>query len=153
MEYTNLHAASLTTEAHERTCGYWYTVTSGAMAHTAFATRHGLDRWMRERGLSLERELPAQGEWGTSPIVGTYRERAYLGDADEFAAMLRGLEGRPDYGDSRARPITTAVLSNADYTLGLITEGADGVRTVHYLNPNVRDRLVFHYHRTREVMS
>lgn len=136
---TNLRATALTAEQHERTCGYWYTVTSGAMAHTAFVTRAGLDRWLWERNLRLHDELPKQGEWGSTAIVGTYRQRSYLYDADEFETV---------------RPVlTTATLSNGDYTLGLIDEDADGVRTVHYLNPNVKSRVVFEYRRTRELMS
>jgi hypothetical protein len=136
--YSNLQVTSLNPEQHERTCGYWYTVTTGAMAHTAFATRAGLDRWMEERGLSLERELPEKGEWGSSRIVGEYREASYLHDADDFHAL---------------RPIiATPELSNGDYTLGLITE-EDGIRTVHYLNPNVRTRLVYDYTRTRALVN
>jgi hypothetical protein len=137
--YSSLHVASLDAEAHERTCGYWYTVTDHAIAHTAFATRAGLDRWLKERGLHLERELPAHGEIGHSRIVGTYRERSYLHDANELEAV---------------RPlIATAIMSNADYTLGLIDEDEAGTRTVHYLNPNVKTRLVFDYQRTRQEMN
>ena len=142
MSYTTQHGAlsvaSLDRDCHERTCSYWYTVTSGATAHTAFATRAGLDRWLSDRGLVLECELPEHGEIGTSRIVGTYRERSYL-DAAEF--------------DNLRPLLATAVLSNGDYTLGLITEDDDGTRIVHHLNPNVRTRLVFDRRRTREVMS
>lgn len=138
-EYADLWATSLNRDQHERTCGYWYTVINGATAHTAFATRAGLDRWLSERGLTLERELPERGEWGSSRVAGTYRERSYLHDAGEFDEL---------------RPIvSTAVMSNGDYTLALITEDDAGTRTVHYLNPNVRTRLVFDRARTREVMS
>jgi hypothetical protein len=135
--FDNLRVCSLNPEQHERTCGYWYTVTSGAMAHTAFATRAGLDRWLEERGLELASDLPAQGEFGVSAIVGKYHERSHL-DVDEFNAV---------------RPVlATAVLSNGEYTLALI-ENIVGTRTVHYLNPNVKDRLVFDYKQTRELMS
>jgi hypothetical protein len=137
-EVTSLWATSLTEEQHEKTCGYWYTVTSGAMAHTAFATRAGLDRWMWERGLTLDTDLPEQGEFGTSRINGTYRSCSHL-DPAEFEMV---------------RPVlATAELSNGDYTLGLVSEDDDGVRTVHYLNPNVKTRLVFDYRRTRETVS
>lgn len=136
---TDLRATALTPEQHERTCGYWYTVTSGATAHVAFFTRAGLDRWLWERNLQLQNQLPDQGQWGSTPIVGSYRERSYLDDADEFEMV---------------RPVlATAKLSNGDYTLALIDEDADGVRTVHYLNPNVKSRLVFEHRRTRELMS
>jgi hypothetical protein len=36
-------------------------------------------------------------------------------------------------------------LDNAEYTLGKVTQDADGVRTVHYLNCNVHDRVRFPY--------
>ena len=70
--YDKLYATTLTREQHERTCGYWFTVTNGATAHTAFATRAGLDRWLAERGLSLENELPEAGTWGTTRVAGQY---------------------------------------------------------------------------------
>lgn len=153
--YSNLRATSLTPEQHERTCGYWYTVTSGAMAHTAFATRAGLDRWLRERNLTLANDLPAQGEFGTTAIVGSYCERAYLDIDDDYRERHY-----PDgYDDDEAafyalQPVdATPVLSNGDYTLGLLTEDAEGVRTVHYLNPNVKTRRVFDYKRTRQEMN
>lgn len=137
--HSGLHVTSLNEEQHERTCGYWYTVTVGAMAHTAFATRDGLMRWLTERGLTLKFGLPATKTFGSSPVVGTYHERSYLDDADEFGLL---------------RPVlATAVMSNGDYTLGLITEDAEGVRTVHSLNPNVKSRYVFEHRRTREIMS
>ena len=31
-EFDNLHVTALNREMHERTVGYWYTVTSGAVA-------------------------------------------------------------------------------------------------------------------------
>lgn len=137
--YSSLHATALTPEMHERTCGYWYTVTNGAMAHTAFATRAGLDRWLRERNLKLAVELPSEhGLWGTTRIVGGYRERSHMIEAEFYAVDP---------------VVITPVLSNGDYTLGLIDEDANGLRTVHHLNPNVRTRLVFDYKRTREQMT
>lgn len=135
--YSRLHAASLDRDMHERTCGYWYTVTCGAMSHTAFATRAGLDQWLSERGLRLENDLP-DGENGHSRIVGSYRECSHS-DPAEFAEI---------------RPvIETSVLSNGEYTLGLIDEDASGVRTIHYLAAYVKTRQVFDYQRTREQMS
>lgn len=136
--YASLYATSLTPEAHERTSGYWYTVTNNAMAHTAFATRAGLGRWLDERGLRLQRELPAQGEHGTAQIVGAYCDCSHL-EHGEFESV-------------RNLVLATVVLSNAQYTLGLISESGD-FRTVHYLNPNVKTRLVFDYQRTRELVS
>lgn len=135
---TGLHVAALDPVVHERTCGYWYAVTSRAMAHTAFTTRAGLDRWLRERNLKLRDYLPERGEFGHSAIDGAYYEHPHL-DVDEFEAILPVL--------------LTPVMSNGDYTLGLVSEDMDGIRTVHYLNPNVKTRLVFDYKRTRELMQ
>lgn len=132
--YSRLYVASLDREAHERTCGYWYTVTCGAMAHTAFSTRAGLDRWLSERGLKLENDLLDRH----TRIIGSYRERPSA-DVDAFYAITALIE--------------TAVLSNAQYTLGKITEDESGVRTVHYLTAYVKARQVFDYQRTREQMS
>lgn len=136
-ESSDLRAHALTPEQHEQTCGYWYTVTNGALAHTAFATRDGLDRWLRERNLKLFAGF-GTGEWSTVRIHGTYRQQYHM-STDEFDAI---------------RPVVaTAAMSNGDYTLALIDEDALGIRTVHTLNPNVKSRLVFDYQSTRKSMS
>jgi hypothetical protein len=136
--FDKLYAYSLTPGQHERTCGYWFTVTNGAMAHTAFATRAGLDRWLAERGLALESELPEAGTSGFARIVGAYREAVH--------GERRGEDYDLGPGDfySLHPVLMTAVQSNGDYTLALVTEEEeDGIRTVHTLNPNVRTRPVF----------
>lgn len=147
--YGNLWACSLTADQHERTCGYWFTVLSGACAHTAFATRAGLDRWLAERGLSLESELPEAGTSGTSRITGTY--------VTESHGVFITDDWRDGMGPGEFYSLTpveaTAVLSNGAYTLGLITQDSAGVRTVHSLNPNVRDRVVFDYAATRRYIG
>lgn len=129
-EYTNLNVTSITPEQHEKTCGYNYLVTHNAMSHTAFETRAGLDRWMRERNLKLKNAdaINRHGEYGTSAIIGTYREISYLDSVNFY--LLNPHDATP-------------VMSNGDYTLGLITENFQGIRTVHYLNPNVRTRMIF----------
>lgn len=145
--YDQLYATSLTPEFHERTCGYWFTVTNGATAHTAFATRAGLDRWMSERGLSLESDLPEAGTSGTTRILGTYRAESH---GEFLSDDPRESMGEGDW--SSLRPImATATLSNGDYTLALITE-EDGVRTVHTLNPNVKTRFIFDRRKTDALM-
>jgi hypothetical protein len=146
--YDKLFAHSLTPEAHERTCGYWFTVTSGAMAHTAFATRAGLDRWLSERGLSLENELPAAGSPGTTRIIGEYRDETH---GEFLSDDFRDGMGEGDFYS--LRPIlATATWSNGRITLALITEDADGIRTVHTLNPNVKTRVEFDSPRTDKLM-
>lgn len=138
--YDKLYATSLDPEQHERTCGYWFTVTNGATAHTAFATRAGLDRWMSERGLSLENDLPEAGTWGTTRVLGTYRTESHGEFSPTEDNPYRMVEG--DNWDSLQPIMSTATLSNGDYTLALITEET-GVRTVHTLNPNVKTRVVY----------
>lgn len=126
----------LTQEQHEHTCNYWYCVTVGAMAHTAFETERGLMQYLTERGLKLSEPLTPAGEWSSQEIIGTYNERMHM-DTKEFYAL---------------NPvIITRAMSNGDYTLALITE-EDGVRTVHTLNPNVHDRPVFDYFVTAKAM-
>ena len=146
--YSDLYAASLTPEFHEKTCGYWFTVAHvTGTAHTAFATRAGLDRWLSERGLSLENDLPEAGTSGWTRITGEYRTESH----GEFVSDdYRDGMGEGDF--YALRPIVvTAAMSNGDYTLALITDD-DGVRTVHTLNPNVRTRLVFDRKRTDQLM-
>ena len=115
------------------------------MAHTAFATRAGLNRWMDERGLALEGELPEAGTSGGARIIGEYRTASHgfhLG-GDPYAGMA------PDGEWHALLPMAaTATLSNGQYTLALITED-DSVRTVHTLNPNVRERVIFDRDQTR----
>jgi hypothetical protein len=122
-EYSNLNATSLTREMHERTCGYWYTVTNGAMAHTAFRTRAELDEWLAERGLSLAAPLPHDiGVAGWSAVTGSYRTSMDR-DRARFEAIVPML--------------VTTVLSNGERTLAKVTDDGD-MRTVHFMNVNYR---------------
>jgi hypothetical protein len=136
--FDKLFATSLTPEQHERTCGYWFTVTNGAVAHTAFATRAGLDRWMTERGLTLENELPEAGTWGTTRVLYGYRSALH---GESLSDDLADGMGPGDFY-SLQPVMATAAMSNGAYTLAFITE-EDGIRTVHTLNCNVRSRVVF----------
>jgi hypothetical protein len=136
-QYTGLRVSSITQEHHDRTCGYWYLVSAGAMAHTAFADRDHLIQWMENRGLSLLGELAMAGTYSTVGIEGTYRRTAHL-SYDEFYS----LDGK------RIR-----ILDNADYTLGVITEDEDGIANIHHLNCNLRDRMVFDYTASRKLIG
>ena len=135
-EYT-LWLCCLTPEQHERTCNYWYTVTTfGSTPHTAFTRRQALLNWLQERGLELSSELPeVRGTFASQRIIGTYRTETHL-SYDEFFA-LKGERTRD--------------LSNGDYTLAIITTGEDGIKTVHTLNPNCHDRPVFDYRTSRDI--
>lgn len=138
--YSGFWVSRLTAEQRARTCGYWYTVTTyGATPHTAFKTRAGLDRWMRERGLKLTGGEALDNEsGGTCRIEGTYRTNSHLYDADTFADLSGEL---------------TRTLSNGDYVVAVITTDYDGIRTVHTLNPNVRGRVVYDYRESDLMIS
>jgi hypothetical protein len=133
--YRDLRVCRLDREAHLRTCGYWYLVYSNSTNHTAFETRQGLDRWARERGLILAGTLDEVPSY--CAITGEYRTEAHM-EAD----ALEGLAGE-----------LSRTLSNGDYVDAVITADADGVRTVHTLNPNVRERRVHDYRESRQMMS
>ncbi len=134
--HKSLDVCHLDVDSHRRTCGYWFTVTSGCTAHTAFATRRGLNLWLAERGLTLASPIDMQPSHAF--IIGEYRTRSYLHDAADFYG-LKGLE--------------TRTLSNGDYVRAIITTDDDGIRTVHTLNPNIRDRQVFDYRESNKLMS
>lgn len=128
--FSRLRLCSLTAEHRQRTCRYWYTVTDyGATPHTAFRTRAALLRWLEARGLSVESEIPAEGVPASFPIIGAYRQALHQ-SYDEFYAQ----DGPRERG-----------IDNAQYTLAIITDDADGLRTVHKLNANCRDRPQFDY--------
>lgn len=132
-EYRGLRVTSLIAEQHRKTCGYWYLVTAMNRSHTAFAKRDHLLQWLQDRGLWLTGELAPSGEFSVVTVDGVYRRTSHV-SYDEFYS----LDGR------RVR-----VLDNADYTLGIIVDDADGVANVHLLNCNLRDRLVFDYQASR----
>lgn len=152
VKYGNMQVTALTPEWHERTCNYWYTVTTyGGTAHTAFTTKAGLLRWLDERGLTLGGDLPEErGEYATMPVIGEY----YTSSHGEFSPTdenpYRMVADAEFYALEPV--VTTATLSNGAYTLALITE-QDGVRTVHTLNPNVRDRITYDHASMRAVMA
>lgn len=127
--YTDLWLTRLDDKGKERQhTNYTYLVTCKATAHTAFYTLDGVTEWAQERGLTLP-ILPDGDTWNSAAIVGTYRTTAHMNEVEFYAldgALIR-------------------VLSNGQYTLGIVTIGADGIRTVHSLNPNVRTRPVFQY--------
>lgn len=134
--YGNLWVTSLNKEQHERTCGYWYTVTTDyATAHTAFETKEHLLSWMADLGLSIKEELPEAGQWSSQRIIGQYSRNMTM-DYTEF--------------DNLQPILTRPTMDNGDYTLGKITE-TNGVRTVHVLNCNRHDRVIYDYRESREL--
>lgn len=133
--YSDFWLDCLDPEFHRQTCGYWYTITSGSMAHTAFVTSKDLMAWLEKRGLRLSDELPTErGTYKSIYIEGTYRRASYM-NVGAFRAVVPLLK--------------IAELENARYTLGKVTQDADGFRTVHYLNINVSQRIEFLYEDAR----
>ncbi|WP_281686660.1 hypothetical protein [Pseudomonas citronellolis] len=133
----NLRLITLSPEQHAQTCDYWYLVhVDHGTSHTGFTTERGLLRYLGERGLELAEPLPKLGAYSCQALTGEYREKAWM-SYDEFYA----LQGE-----------RTRALSNGSYTLAIITKDADGIRTVHTLNPNMRDRVVYDYNESRMLM-
>jgi hypothetical protein len=133
--HNNLWLTSITPEQHEKTCGYWYLVTTDHRSFTAFTSRACLYRWLEERGLDIdESKLAPHGEFSSQPIKGTYSQRWYF--SDEEQAQFNNLQGVI---------LETRQCDNAQYTLAKITRDSAGMRTVHLLNCNVKSRVVFPY--------
>lgn len=135
MTHERLYVARLDQTSHKQTCGYWYTVECGSFAHTAFVTRAGLDRYLAERGLTLAGsldEVPSHCR-----INGAYRTNSHLYTAETFPQIV---------GER------TRTLSNGDWVEAIISLDPDGLRTVHTLNPNVKDRKVFDYRESCQMM-
>lgn len=135
--YSGMWLCSLTAEQRERTCSYWYTVTTyGATPHTAFRTKAALLRWLDLTGLSVDDNIPEHGTGGSFRIKGEYREEMLLHDAASFYS----LEG-----------VRTRAMSNGDYVDAIVTtDPYDGLRTIHTLNPNVKNRRVYNHQESRE---
>lgn len=125
--YDRLHVLALDKAAHDRTCGYWYTVDSRATAHTAFKSRAALLQWATERGLTIDGEVPDAGTRASLPVLGAFRTALHM--SPTRFGTLQGEESR--------------TMCNGDYTRAIITHDDDGLRTVHALNPNVRTRQIF----------
>ncbi len=138
MTNTNFWLITLDEQGNKRTCNYWYLIqTGGGTAHKAFTQRSSLLKWAEERGISIPEVLPEHGTFSTHRIDGTYREEMHM-SYDKFFA----LDGT-----------RTRTLSNGDYTLAIITDDADGIKTVHTLNPNCHDRPVFDYTESRKLIG
>jgi hypothetical protein len=116
--------------------GYNYLVTfDGETPLCAFRTESALLRWMSERGIELDKPLPALGVYSWQRLRGSFTRVSHI-DPDAFNAI------RPILGEVRE-------MSNGQYTLGKITL-RNGVRAIHYLNPNCQ-RVVFDYAESDEI--
>jgi hypothetical protein len=120
----SLHLTTYSPELHERGCGYWYAVEHQAFAHTAFRQRSALVLWLSERGLSLSAPLPDEKVYSCQRLKGQYRQ-ALHGSYDLFYSLI----------GTRTREV-----NNGDYTMAIITDDEDGIKTVNVLNCNCADR-------------
>ena len=118
---------ALDDDQHEQTCGYWYTVTHRSQAHTAFKTRAGLLRWLADRNLVPDGDVPAEKSRQMVYVPGGYSECCHM--------SARTLP--PDWAGPESRQ-----MDNARYTLSrLVTDG--GRVTVHYANCNDHARTEY----------
>lgn len=106
--------------------GYKYLVTLGAYSHTAFRTKKGLKRWLKDFGFKIK-----------------YHYR------NDHAAFYK-VEGKAEHimcwrdeWDQINEDESSYRLSNGDYTLNKIVRG--DVTKLYYLNPNVKDRPIQDY--------
>ena len=128
----NLTLCCLTPEQRERTCGYWFTLTSyGGTPYTAFRTRAALTRWFENRRLQLPDNMPALGEFAWFRIEGEAVDVMHL-DPVTYAEV----KGRD-----------TWKLNNGNYCPARVAD--DGA--IHMLNCNVEQARLDHaYARTLE---
>jgi hypothetical protein len=143
--FSNLLLCTTEPEQRKRT-PYRYIVTDDTFAHTAFYTRAGLLLWLSERGLLLTSTLPPDDTWSVQRIIGTYRREMHWSRDDD------GVDAALAF-DALAPVLVTRALSNGEYVVAKVTRDADGLRTVHTLNPNVRVRVTFDYWESKALMD
>jgi hypothetical protein len=145
--HKQLTLVTLDAESRKRTCGYWYLVRETSFAHTAFRTRAGLLLWLAERGIRMSESPPDEGVWSYQLLIGEYR-------AEMHHSFVRDDGGRAaiEAFEALAPVLVTRTLSNGDYVVAKITRDADGIRTVHTLNPNV-PRQTFDYVESNDIMD
>jgi hypothetical protein len=127
---TSYHDFSLhhVAERHRsRYNNYRYVLRSGVYAHHAFHTEEECAGFLRVLRLALE--LPVEGASSFAPNARYYTSMEWE---------------RPEQDGQQVR-----WLSNGEYTLGVVAQNGAGVCTVHFANPNVRDREHFDMASTR----
>lgn len=126
-------------EEQQKRHSYRYLVQCSATPHTAFRTKEALYKYIDERGLRLDKELPEPGTWEVIDIIGTYREISHL--SYDYFYDLRGVV------------CETRTLSNGRYTLARITDDYDGNRTVHTMNPNNKYRIEYDHQESEKLKN
>lgn len=129
--YSKLVLITFDQSLHDKSSNYWFAVRFECRSHIAFANRNALLTWLTDLNLSLERDLPADGEFSVQGLKGSYKTCLW-NCAEGFNAL-------------RAQARETRVMSNAEYTVGLITEDAAGIKCVHTLNSGVPGFKLFDY--------
>jgi len=115
-------------------CGYYYIVTYGAQAHTAFRTRKALKKWMFDRGL----KIGTRRNWlrRSVSIVGGYTNVCVMDNTADFTKT---------YGHLRLIPH----LENGSYSIGYVD---DITHTIYFQNPNT-DRIIFDHQATEKQLQ
>jgi hypothetical protein len=127
--HSSLSFARFDQTMRKRHGNYWCVVESECRAHTAFRTPSGAMRWMQERGLTLSEPVTEEGPYSYQRLIGSYREALHC-SYDVFYSLVG---------------TRTRAVSNGSYTMAIITNDEDGLRTVHTLNCNCADRPVYDY--------
>lgn len=107
------------------------------MALTAFNKREHFLQWLEDRNLTLESELAEHGTNGYVRINGTFLKTAWT-KKTQFN-RIKALKKFP-------------MLNNGRYTVGKITENAEGVRMIHYMNINYNP-VELDYKQSKEMVG
>jgi len=137
----NLNLICLNSEMRKKSVtNYWYLVQQGIYPYTAFRKLSSLLRWAEERGLEFEEPLPAIGVRKIIRILGGYQEVMHT-SYDEFLSLKDG------------KCTVTRQMSNGDWTMAIIKRNEKGSRSVHFLNPNLKDRTIYDLSESDELLG
>ena len=110
---------------------YKYLITTGATSWSAFHTKAGFNKWLKDTGVKIDKSTTDSNEQAEfSAIKGSYERISMRGNKKSFDAFGKKNNFKQ-----------TKVLSNGDYTKGFVEKGKDGNK-IYYLNPN-DDRKIY----------
>lgn len=133
--YDRLHLCCLDADSRGAGRPYWYIVTNGTTAHTAFRTREALLLWLGQRGLSLSTPLPPDRTFGGGDIIGEYTRALVMCDAPDWLCVSG--EEYPE-------------MDNGEYTLAKWDAEA---KTLSVVNCNCRWRTVLPHRETELALD
>jgi hypothetical protein len=136
MLYDKLRITALDSRLHANTCNYWYTVTNGGTAHTAFRTKASAVAWLNALGLTIDGELPTGATYASFEIKGEYRRERFMGTAEAFS----DIDGIP-----------VPCLENGDFRQGKLDD-KNGIRVLYSVNANCKWAEIYD-HRTCSRMK